>query len=588
MALQHLLFAFGSQSDADNDCPDVAAAIENVQADPEPASDNKVLNGTFDLIEADLKAAARGIVDSAASMRDRIAEQGSTISAIRGDTASLATRSGEATRNAQALAGAIEELNQTSREIGTQVANTTQMTDEASAIADEAGKGVGDLRDAIQSIADVVSLISAVAKQTNLLALNATIEAARAGDAGKGFAVVANEVKMLSAETQKATDEIVSNIARLQQTAESSIGAVDRIVSVIGQIRPTFTSVAAAVEEQVATTGEIGRAANMTADFVGEVGERVSAIGSATDRADAAGGDITRAGDDMGGLCDALNNRFTMLLRQTEAGNRRRHDRFPLDMPGTLAAGGHPLAIRTIDISPGGALLKAEGAAPAIGARATLDLPNVGQLDLTVANVSASGVHCTFTTLEGPAYEALGAVIDQVKRENESFVATATEAAERISQSMARAIEERRLSLDDLYDTEYQPVAGSDPVQFTTRALAVLEDILPPVQEEILAHGHNMVFCACVDRNGYLPVHNKIYSKPQNPEDPAWNTANCRNMRIFDDRAGLSAARNTRPFLIQSYPRDMGNGKIVWMREIDAPIMVAGRHWGGFRTAYKM
>ena len=58
--------------------------------------------------------------------------------------------------------------------------------------------------------------------------------------------------------------------------------------------------------------------------------------------------------------------------------------------------------------------------------------------------------------------------------------------------------------------------------------------------------------------------------------------------RIFDDRAGLCAARNVRPALIQSYPRDMGNGVIVMMREIDAPIRVFGQHWGGFRTAYKI
>jgi methyl-accepting chemotaxis protein len=97
-----------------------------------------------------------------------------------------------------------------------------------------------------------------------------------------------------------------------------------------------------------------------------------------------------------------------------------------------------------------------------------------------------------------------------------------------------------------------------------------------------------MVFCAAVDRNGYLPVHNRIYSKPQKPDDIVWNTANCRNRRIFDDRAGLCAARNVRPYLIQSYPRDMGNGVIIMMREIDAPVRAFGKHWGGFRTAYKL
>ena len=116
----------------------------------------------------------------------------------------------------------------------------------------------------------------------------------------------------------------------------------------------------------------------------------------------------------------------------------------------------------------------------------------------------------------------------------------------------------------------------------------MLEQLLPPIQEPLLASDKRMTFCAAVDRNGYLPVHNRIYSKPQKPDDPAWNLANCRNRRIFDDRAGLCAARNARPYLIQSYPRDMGNGVVIMMREIDAPIRVFGKHWGGFRTAYKI
>jgi methyl-accepting chemotaxis protein len=97
-----------------------------------------------------------------------------------------------------------------------------------------------------------------------------------------------------------------------------------------------------------------------------------------------------------------------------------------------------------------------------------------------------------------------------------------------------------------------------------------------------------MAFCAMIDRNGYLPVHNKIYSQPQRPGDIAFNTANCRNRRIFADPAGLAAGRNTRSYLIQSYARDMGGGNTVMMREIDVPVKVRGRHWGGFRTAYKL
>ena len=139
---------------------------------------------------------------------------------------------------------------------------------------------------------------------------------------------------------------------------------------------------------------------------------------------------------------------------------------------------------------------------------------------------------------------------------------------------------------DELFDNDYVPIDGSNPRQYRTRFLAVLEDILP-IQEPLPASDPRMIFCAAVDRNGYLGVHNNIYSQPQRPGDVTWNTAHSRNRRIFDDRARLSAARNVRPYLIQNYPRDMGNGVLILMREIDVPIRVFGKHWGAFRTAYK-
>jgi methyl-accepting chemotaxis protein len=115
-----------------------------------------------------------------------------------------------------------------------------------------------------------------------------------------------------------------------------------------------------------------------------------------------------------------------------------------------------------------------------------------------------------------------------------------------------------------------------------------LEEVLPPIQEALLASDAALTFCASVDINGYLPVHNRRFSQPQRPGDPVWNAANARNRRIFDDRTGLIAARSTQPFVVQTYARDLGGGRRVMMREIDAPIFIGGAHWGGFRTARQL
>jgi methyl-accepting chemotaxis protein len=157
----------------------------------------------------------------------------------------------------------------------------------------------------------------------------------------------------------------------------------------------------------------------------------------------------------------------------------------------------------------------------------------------------------------------------------------------RISATFAEAVDGGKISLPDLFDEAYQPIAGTDPQQVLTRFTTFTDRVLPQFQEELLKVDPRIVFCAAVDRNGYLPTHNLKFSQPQG-KDPVWNNANCRNRRIFNDRAGLRAGRNTAPFLLQTYRRDMGGGNFILMKDLSVPITVKGRHWGGFRVGYRV
>ncbi|SPF80807.1 methyl-accepting chemotaxis protein [Pseudoprimorskyibacter insulae] len=157
--------------------------------------------------------------------------------------------------------------------------------------------------------------------------------------------------------------------------------------------------------------------------------------------------------------------------------------------------------------------------------------------------------------------------------------------AGRISQAFTAAVESGKIHMDDLFDTHYEPLLNTDPRQVVTKFTRFADRILPTYQEEALTFDKRVVFCAAIDRNGYLPTHNLKFSKPQSV-DPIWNAANCRNRRIFDDRVGLKAGRSERPFLLQVYRRDMGAGKFSIMKDLSAPIHVKDRHWGGLRLAY--
>jgi methyl-accepting chemotaxis protein len=173
-----------------------------------------------------------------------------------------------------------------------------------------------------------------------------------------------------------------------------------------------------------------------------------------------------------------------------------------------------------------------------------------------------------------------------VETDDTRFIAAVDEAAREIAALFEAALARGDISEADLFDEDYKPVPGSDPAQVTTRFVALTDRLLPPVQERLLGFDPRVVFAAAVDRNGYLPTHNLKFSKPQGP-DPVWNAANCRNRRIFNDRTGLAAGRNTKPFLLQTYRRDMGGGTFALMKDLSVPIRVRGRHWGALRLGYK-
>jgi methyl-accepting chemotaxis protein len=191
-------------------------------------------------------------------------------------------------------------------------------------------------------------------------------------------------------------------------------------------------------------------------------------------------------------------------------------------------------------------------------------------------------------TFLGVSEQMIEAVADSgTETEDTPYIRAAQQAASRVAGLLEDALRTRALSEAELFDERYQPIAGTDPQHFMTAFVPLAERLFPQVQEPMLELSDKVVFCIAVDRNGFIPCHNHLYSQPQRPGDVAWNTAHSRGRRIFDDRTGLASARNRRPFLLQTYRRDMGGGKFVVMKEAAAPITVAGRHWGGLRLAFK-
>ena len=155
--------------------------------------------------------------------------------------------------------------------------------------ANHASERISALSQASEAIGSMVSSVEAIAKQTNLLALNATIEAARAGDAGRGFAVVATEVKSLSHQTGKATEDIAAKIEQLRTEIRAIVEAMaecmkaaaesEGVVAVLGE---AMAGVESHVDGVATGMAHISDVLNQQGEAVREIAEGMTGIAART------------------------------------------------------------------------------------------------------------------------------------------------------------------------------------------------------------------------------------------------------------------------------------------------------------------
>jgi methyl-accepting chemotaxis protein len=560
-----------------------------IVADAGLASDGDSAKEILELLELELGAMIRQLERAANSVAGGAEATAATLSTIRQRTDALTGRTSAAQSTATTFSQAADKFTHSAEGIASQVRDASKLADQASAAAHEASANVDRLRESSAAISNVVNLIAQIARQTTLLALNSTIEAARAGAAGRGFAVVASEVKALAVQTQNATEEITKKIEALQKDAAGSVDAVHRISQAIEAIRPVFENVNGAVAEQNEITGDMSDNAASASHFIVSVGDSAAEIDSATKEAETHGESVAEAGKAVTMFAQKLKVRCAVLLGQEEREHQRKRERLPCHLKIEIQTARGLITAPVYEISMEGVLICGPDA-ERLPLNESLDatLESVGACRIRVSEHSKTGAQARFYAPDAALSEKIEDKLWSIHDENTEFVTRAMEAGTALTKIFENAVASGGISIDDMFDTDFVEIAGTNPVQYRTRILDWADRALPPFQEAFLIKDPRMVFCVMIDRNGYLPVHNKIYSHPQRPGDVVWNTANSRNRRIFNDPAGLAAGRNLRSYLIQSYARDMGNGKTIMMREIDVPIRVKGRHWGGFRTAYKL
>ncbi|NVJ91218.1 MAG: hypothetical protein HWE34_06150 [Methylocystaceae bacterium] len=298
------------------------------------------LNGSFarraEIINDGLKAMeekTRTFETNAASMGQNIREvvqtvlstvtemqasaQSMTETAQRTSTQSndVADAAQTSAHNVENVAAATEEFSASINEVTSQVQRSAELSQTAVDRTKVADQTIHTLSEAADRINQVVSLINDIADQTNLLALNATIEAARAGEAGKGFAVVAGEVKSLSNQTAKATEEIVQQIKAMQAATHDAVDAINIVSKTIVEVEEAGGVISDAVQQQAAAVTEISASVQEGVKGVSTVAEIITDVAEGANSTSAAAEQITAASNDLQERAVGLNTALDEFLK---------------------------------------------------------------------------------------------------------------------------------------------------------------------------------------------------------------------------------------------------------------------------------
>jgi len=158
----------------------------------------------------------------------------------------------------------------------------------------------------------------------------------------------------------------------------------------------------------------------------------------------------------------------------------------------------------------------------------------------------------------------------------------ASQCRDEIVAEFNQVLSSNQLTFNQLFDTFYIPIPNTVPQKYNTQYDKITDERLRIIIDKYLEMDKHILFVVPVDRNGYLPTHNSKYSKPLT-HDSDYNVKNNRTKRLFNDRTGLAAARNKKPYLLQKYDRDTGES----FYDLSVPTFVKKKHWGGLRIGFK-
>ncbi|UHC19835.1 methyl-accepting chemotaxis protein [Methylobacterium currus] len=211
-----------------------------------------------------MKEAVNALVDSLTTFAVNVADAAGKVAGgsqeLSASAEQLSQGSTEQAASTEEASASMEEMAANVKQNAENAGQTETIARQSAKDAEASGVAVGRAVEAMQTIAQKITIVQEIARQTDLLALNAAVEAARAGEHGRGFAVVASEVRKLAERSQTAAAEIGTLSIDTVKAAQAAGDMLGRLVPDIKRTAALVEEISAACREQDVGSGQINQA----------------------------------------------------------------------------------------------------------------------------------------------------------------------------------------------------------------------------------------------------------------------------------------------------------------------------------------